>query len=143
MGFGSSFARDWTISKTSRFFGKNRIADPLLARLADDPSPEIRDAVTRHTYSLGQEHGAGFRERVQAEDVLTIVESFLITIGVPYDRKGTTQITIRTDFTIPADHPLCTPVIAGAYLRGLLAGLLPDWISEETDGEIRYSGRNK
>ncbi len=138
MGLGSSFARDWTISKTSRFFGKNRIADPLLTRLAEDPSPEIREAVARHTYSLGQEHGCGFRERVQAEDILTIVESFLITIGVPYERKGTTQITIRTDFTIPADHPLCSPLIAVAYLRGLLAGLLPDWVSEEADGEIRY-----
>lgn len=141
MGFGSSFARDWTISKTSRFFGKNRIADPLLARLSEDQSPEIREAVARHTYSLGQEHGAGFRERVQGEDILTIVESFLITIGVPYERKGTTEIIIRTEFSIPADHPLCTPLIAGAYLRGLLAGLLPDWVSEEADGVIRYLAR--
>ncbi len=138
MGFGSSFARDWTISKTSRFFGKNRIADPLLTRLSGDPSPEIREAVARHAYELGREHGAGFRERVQPEDILTIVESFLITIGVPYERKGNTQITIRTDFTIPADHPLCSPLIAVAYLRGLLAGLLPGWIYEEVDGEIRY-----
>ncbi len=138
MGLGSSFARDWTISKTSRFFGKNRIADPLLTRLAEDPSPEIREAVARHTYSLGQDHGCGFRERVQAEDILTIVESFLITIGVPYERKGTTEIIIRTEFSIPVDHPLCSPLIAVAYLRGLLAGLLPDWVSEEADGEIRY-----
>lgn len=141
MGFGSSFARDWTISKTSRFFGKNRIADPLLARLSEDQSPEIREAVSRHAYLLGQEHGAGFRERVQAEDILTIVESFLITIGVPYERKGNTQITIRIDFTIPADHPLCSPLIAVAYLRGLLAGLLPEWVSEEADGKIWYRVR--
>ncbi|MCQ1538965.1 hypothetical protein FTO68_08230 [Methanocalculus taiwanensis] len=138
MRLGSSFARDWTISKTSRFFGKNRIAAPLLARLAEDPSPEVRDAVTRHTFLIGKEHGTGFRERVQGEDILTVVESFLITIGVPYERKCDTGIIIRTDFTIPADHPLCCHLIAGAYLRGLLAGLLPDWLSEEVDGVIRY-----
>lgn len=138
MGFGSSFARDWTISKTSRFFGKNQIALPLIARIAEDPSPVILEAVARHTYSLGQDHGAGFRERVEGEDILTIAESFLITIGVPYERKGNTGITIRTDFSLPVDHPLCCHLVADAYLRGLLAGLLPDWVSEEADGVIRY-----
>ncbi|MBR1369403.1 hypothetical protein RJ53_07810 [Methanocalculus chunghsingensis] len=137
MGFGASFARDWTISKTSRFFGKNRIADPLLGRLAADPSEAVREAVARHASALGAEEGAGFRRRVPDDEVLLIVESFLLTAGVPYDRKNDNDIVIKKDFSASADQGLCCPLIASSYLTGFLAAVLESWERIETDEEIR------
>ncbi|MCP1714619.1 hypothetical protein J2T58_000459 [Methanocalculus alkaliphilus] len=141
MGFGASFARDWTISKTSRFFGKNRIADPLLKRLAADPSEAVREAVARHASALGAEEGAGFRRRVPEGEVLLIVESFLLTAGVPYERKGDNAIIIKKDFTASVDSGLCCPLIASSYLTGFLAAVLESWERIETDEEIRCRKR--
>ena len=137
MGFGSAFARDWSISKTSRFFGKNRIADPLLSRLANDPSSEVREAVFHHAYALGYDDGSGLIIRIPEEDPITLIESFLLTAGVPYEVRGVDEVFIRKDFAKASDRGLCAANIALGYLRGLLAGVLTGWEIVETEEEIR------
>lgn len=137
MGVGSSFARDWSISKTSRFFGKNQIAGPLLCRLAADPSPEVRAAVLRHTQALGHEDGAALAARLPEKDPLTLIESFLLTAAVPYERRSGQEIVITKDFSQTADRGFCTPDIALNYLLGLLGGTLPGWDLTETEQQIR------
>lgn len=137
MGFGASFARDWTISKTSRFFGKNRIADPLLERLAADPSEAVQEAVARHASTLGAEDGARFLRRAPEGEALLVIESFLLTAGVPYERIDDNRIHIKKDFSASADHGLCCSLIASSYLQGLLASVLENWERIETDEEIR------
>ncbi|MDO9539534.1 MAG: hypothetical protein Q7J09_05975 [Methanocalculus sp.] len=140
MGLGSVFARDWTISKTSRFFGKNRIADPLLSRLAHDPSPIVREAVLRHAYALGYDDGKNLSARIPDEDPITLIESFLLTAGVPYELRGDRDVVIRKDFAHSSDRGFLTPDIALGYLRGLLAGVLTGWEIIEGEGDIRCRG---
>ncbi|MCP1661839.1 MAG: hypothetical protein D5R99_00415 [Methanocalculus sp. MSAO_Arc1] len=137
MKIGSGFARDWTISKTSRFFGKNRIAGPLLGRIAADADPLVREAVARHAAELGRADGSGLKERIPDDDPLTLIEGFLLAAGLPYERIGDGEIRIRKDFSRIDDTNLVVGDIALPYLRGLLESALPDWHLHETELDFR------
>ncbi|RQD82394.1 MAG: hypothetical protein D5R96_04975 [Methanocalculus sp. MSAO_Arc2] len=137
MGVESSFTRDRSISKTSRIFGKDRIAVPLLCRLAADPLPEVREAIARHTQALGSEDGAALATHLPDKDPVTLIESFLLTAGVPYDRRGDQEIVITKDFSQTTDQGFCTPDIALNYILGFLRGALPGWELAESVQSIR------